>query len=237
MRTAHIVFTSLVVVTVSFAFDEARAQSEKSAIPASATRREADLTNSRVYIKVLSSTRLGHDHGVAGQLESGWVKPGDGGTLVFAMRTFVTDTPDARKYVGLTAPIKAADQKKSSSNMVGPEVLDVKRYPRATFEIKTFDAAEGQTTGAPGVYDLAGTFTLHGVSRPLNLKARLEATTDPSVSRLRGSFSILQSQFGITPYSALGGLVGVEDKLDIHGEFVFRTPEVQAASSAPKVAR
>lgn len=210
---------------------------KKAPTPVQPTKLDADLDNSRVYIKVTSGSRLGHDHGVAGKLESGWVKPGAGGQLVFAMRTFITDTPDARRYVGLTAPIKAADQQKSSSNMLGSDVLYVQKFPRATFDIKSFEPAEGQATGAPGMYQLGGTFTLHGVSRPLAIRAKLEPTTDPAVTRLRGSFAIKQTQYGITPYSALGGLVSIEDKLDIWGEFVLRTPVAQADASAPKVTR
>ncbi len=202
-----------------------------------AEKLQVDLVNSRVYIKVTSSTRLGHDHGVVGHLESGTATPGSGGKLVFAMKTFITDTAEARRYVGLNAPIKAADQKKSSENMLGADVLNVDRFPGATFEIKTFDPAEGQAVGAAGLYNLAGTFTLHGVAQPLKLGAKLEPTSDPAVTRLRGSFTILQSQFGITPYSALGGLVGIEDKLKIWGEFVLRTPGARADAATPRVTR
>jgi YceI-like domain len=225
---------------LSFASGPAHGQTQaakKTATPALPAKMEADLDSSRVYIKVTSGSRLGHDHGVAGKLESGWVKPGTNGQLVFAMRTFITDTPEARKYVGLTAPIKAADQQKSSANMLGVDVLNVQRYAHATFDIKSFDPAEGQAAGAPGLYQLGGTFTLHGVARPLALRAKLEPTTDPTVSRLRGSFAIKQSAYGITPYSALGGMVSIEDKLDIWGDFVLRTPAPQAAASAPKVTR
>ena len=214
---------------------QAQTQAAKTPTPVLSTKLEADLENSRVYIKVTSGSRLGHDHGVSGKLESSWVKPGSGGKLVFAMRSFITDTPDARKYVGLTAPIKMADQKKSSSNMLGSDVLDVQKHPLATYEITSFEPTEGQAAGAPGPYKLAGTFTLHGVSRVLTINAKLEPTTDPSVSRLRGSFAILQSQFGITPYSALGGMVSIQDKLDIWAEIVLRTPVVQANASTPKV--
>jgi len=184
---------------------------------------DADIANSRVFIKVTSGTRLGHDHGVSGRLESGWLAPGSGGKLVFAMKTFITDTSEARQYVGLTAPIKPADQMKSSSNMLGPNVLHVQRHPRATFDVDTFAPAEGQAPGAPGLYKLGGTFTLHGVGRPLALMAKLEPPSGPAgLSRLRGSFAIRQSEFGITPYSALGGMLSIEDKLDVWGEFVLR---------------
>jgi hypothetical protein len=194
----------------------------------------ADVDRSRVYIKVSSASRLGHDHGVSGHLESGWLTPGSGGRLVFAMKTFITDSPDAREFVGLSAAVKPADQKKSSSNMLGPDVLDVERYPRATFDIQGFEPLERQAVGEPGAYKLRGTFTLHGVSRPIAVNAKLEPTKDPRVSRLRGSFAIRQSQFGITPYSALAGLVSIQDKLDIWGELILRQPVATANTSGAK---
>lgn len=235
MAAAFLVFAA--ASTAASGRVQAQAQARTVPTPAQAMRFAADLENSRVYLKVTSSSRLGHDHGVAGRLESGWVEPGRGGELVFAMRTFITDTPDARRYVGLTAPVKPADQRKSTANMLGPDVLDVQRYPRATFKIDAVDPVEGQALGAPGVYQLVGTFTLHGVSRPLALRAKLEPTTDTAVSWLRGSFTINQTQFGIRPYSALGGMVGIEDRLDIWGEFVLRPSVARANASGARVTR
>ncbi len=205
--------------------------------PTKAGRMEADLEASRVFIKVTSGSRLGHDHGVIGRLESGWIAPGTGGELVFAMKTFVTDTPEARKFVGLTAPIKAADREKSCSNMLSADVLDVAHYPKATFKIDSFRPTGKQAAGAPGDYRLTGSFTLHGTTRPLTIDAKLEPGGAPGTSRLRGAFSILQTEFGIQPYSALGGLVSIEDKLDIWGEFVVRNAASQAKGTAPKVVR
>src|SRR4051812_12564587 len=62
---------------------------------------EVDTGASRVYIKVGITTKLGHEHGVEGNLKSGKLKPGDGGELIFDMTSFMADTPEARKRVGL----------------------------------------------------------------------------------------------------------------------------------------
>jgi hypothetical protein len=200
--------------------------------PAQAVRLEADLAESRVYIKVATSTRLGHDHGVVGRLESGQVTLGQNGELVFAMKTFITDTPEARKYVGLTAPVKPADQQKSTANMLGPDVLDVQKYPRATFKIMSCQPMDGQAAGAAGGYQVNGTFTLHGVSRPLSFAAKVEPTSDVSACRVSGVFAINQSGFGIRPYTALGGLVGIQDRLEIWGDFVMKPATSPPGTSA-----
>ena len=208
-------------------------------IPATAqpARLDADLSLSKIYIKVASSTRLGHDHGVVGQLQSGWVVLGTGGELVFAMKTLITDTPEARQYVGLKSTVKDSDQKKSTSNMLGPEVLNVQKYPLATFKIDSCEPADGQSPGGTGNYKVSGTFTLRGASQPLAFNARVEPTSDPSASRVSGVFAIKQTAYGITPYSAIGGLVGIEDRLDIWGDFIMRASTTASKPSIPKVKR
>src|SRR5690242_21894851 len=87
--------------------------------------------SSRVYIKVTSATRLGHNHGVEGRLASGEVVLGGPGTLVFDMTSFTADTPQARQYVGLPDQLSASDAAKVNANMRGGDVLDVGRYPQA----------------------------------------------------------------------------------------------------------
>lgn len=190
-------------------------------VNASTDKLNADLSASRVYIKVTSSTRLGHDHGVVGKLVSGSVQLGADGELVFDMRSFITDTLEARRYVGLTSPIKPADQQKSTANMLGPNVLDVAKYPTATFKIKSCVPADGQAVGGSGYYMINGDFVLHGTSRNLNFKALVEPATNGHATHVRGAFAILQTSYGIQPYTALGGLVGIEDKLEIWGDFMM----------------
>ena len=63
---------------------------------------------------------------------------------------------------------------------------------------------------------LKGEFVLHGQSQPLTVEARVERKD--GLSHLRGEFTILQSDFGITPYKAALGTVGVADELKIWGD-------------------
>jgi hypothetical protein len=44
---------------------------------------------------------------------------------------------------------------------------------------------------------------------------------------LRGNFTILQSDFGITPYKAALGAVGVADELKIWGDIWIATEETK----------
>jgi polyisoprenoid-binding protein YceI len=182
---------------------------------------EIDPQLSRVYIRV-GKTGLGHPHGVEGRLASGHLFLGatqNAGDLVFDMRTFIADTPAARARVGLEGDTDAATQKKVNANMRGPDVLDVESFPQARFRITSATPRRATQPGEPPVYDLVGQFTLQGVTRPLRFEAVV--TSEKGRSGVAGRFSIKQTDFGITPYTAALGAVGVADTLEIWGDLWF----------------
>jgi polyisoprenoid-binding protein YceI len=183
---------------------------------------EVDKNASRVYIRVDRTNRLGHNHGVEGMLTSGSVTPGATGKLEFDMTTFVADTAQARKYVGVDGTVPAADARKVNDNMRGTEVLDVARFPAATLTIASFNPADRQPIGNAGRYLIDGQFTLHGVTRQIQILTELAGTNTPGVVSLKGWFKIKQTDFGMKPFAAVGGAVGVEDTLTIYGDLVLR---------------
>ncbi len=161
-----------------------------------------DVNNSRVLVKV-GAAGLGHVHGVSGRLASGRLVLGGRGELRFDMKTFAADLPEVRTALGLTKAVPASDQKSATNNMLGRDVLDVARFPTATFLIDSTTPMDKQTPGKPGRYRLEGVFTLHGVKRPLAVDVVLEPTNNPAFLRIRGTFSILQTQSsGITASAA-----------------------------------
>lgn len=192
---------------------------------------------SRVYIKLTSATRLGHDHGVVGRLSSGEVALGGSGDLRFDMKTFVSDRPEARKYVGLESEVSASDARKTTETMQGPDVLNVKRFPTARYAFRSARPLDGQSAGEPGRYQLDGDFTLHGRTLRVPLTAVVEKTATPGLLRMRCDFAIQQTQYGMTPYSALGGLVGVNDRLEIWGDLILQPGESEASSDSSKRTR
>lgn len=179
---------------------------------------KTDLKTSRVYVLV-DKVRLGHRHGVEGQLKSGTLKldaKSDAGQLVFDMTTFKADTDGARKQVGLEGETDADTQEKVNDNLLGPKVLDVKEFPTATFEIQSSLATGKKSADKHPLYELKGDFTLHGKTVPLSVVA--EARPGEKSTHLSGKFKILQSEYGIKPYSAAFGAVAVADELTIWGE-------------------
>ena len=203
----------LLAVNLSVLCFSANAQTEPSAAIT-----KIDLKTSRVYVLV-DKTGLGHQHGVAGRLQGGKLNLGartKAGQIVFDMASFVADTEEARKYVGLEGKTDAATKKKVNDNMRGPDVLNVMKYPNATFDIDSaIETGKASSSGNP-LYELKGSFTLHGVIRPLTVIA--EVVSGDQSTHVRGQFKVLQSQFGMKPYAAALGAVGVADELTIWGE-------------------
>jgi polyisoprenoid-binding protein YceI len=198
------------------------ARAERQAAPGAATY-EVDAGASRVYVKVGTATRLGHEHGVEGKLKSGKLALGGGGELVFDMASFTADTADARKRVGLDKKkVSANEARKVTETMRGADVLNVARYPTATYRIDSIAPLDKQAAGQPGAYQVEGRFILHGIEKKLPFKAKVERGDRAGLLRMSGTFTIKQTDYGIKPYSAAGGLAKVADELEIAGDLVLK---------------
>lgn len=178
------------------------------------------LEGSRVFVHV-GKVGLGHEHAVVGQLVSGHLRLDaavDAGELVFDMRSFVADTEEARKYIGLEGTTDEDTQQKVNANMLGPAVLNVQKYPTAKFVVKKVTRlAKPSRRGKPQL-QLDGDFTLHQVTHPIQVIAEADSDDQEGWIRLRGNFSIFQSSYGIKPFSKAFGAIGVADELTIHGD-------------------
>ncbi len=173
---------------------------------------------SRAYVFV-GKTGLGHEHAVVGQVKQGAIHLGGSGSpgeIVFAMDTFLADTDAARKHIGLEGAKDASTQQQVTANMLGADVLDVRRFPTATFTIQAVHPVQQPSRRGLPQYQLEGDFTLHGVTRPIRVVADVEEAD--GWLHVRGGFSIQQTQYGITPYTKAFGAVGVTDRLDIWGD-------------------
>jgi polyisoprenoid-binding protein YceI len=184
---------------------------------------EVDAKASRVYIKVGTATRLGHAHGVEGNLKSGKVVFGDKGELVFDMASLTADTAEARKYVGLgKKKVSQNEAKKVTQAMRGADVLDVEKHPTATFSISALKPLDKQAAGEAGAYQVEGTFSLHGTDNKIQFKANVEKADKEGQLKATGTFTIKQTEYSIKPYSAAGGLAKVADELEISGYLILK---------------
>jgi len=180
---------------------------------------DIDPVASRIYVRV-GKRRLGHEHGVEGLVKSGHLNLAateNVGEIVFDTKSFKADSDAARKFVGLESTTDADEQVEVTKTMTGKGVLDVAKYPTATFTVTTCKRVVEETADGNPSYELKGDFNLHGKQQPLAFTASIVETKDGK-QRLSGKFTIKQTDYGITPYSAVGGLVAVTDELKISGE-------------------
>lgn len=186
--------------------------------PQSPAPGDVNLEFSRVYIFVDKSGLVGHEHAVEGRLKSGslYTQEPRSGTIVFDMTTFDADGENARKALRLSGTTDAATRSKVNENMLGVEILNVKKYPEAKLENAVLTAT-GKTTGRRlPEYQLEGDFTLHSTRRHIVIPCDIEVQN--GWHHVRGSFKILQSDYGIKPFSKMLGAVGVKDEIIITGD-------------------
>jgi polyisoprenoid-binding protein YceI len=78
-------------------------------------------------------------------------------------------------------------------------------------------------SGASAGGAIEGTVTFRGASRPLRLQV-----TSPGPGHFRGSATLRQTDFGITPYSGFLGALKLKDEVAV--EFDIRVKEIQNGS-------
>jgi polyisoprenoid-binding protein YceI len=91
------------------------------------------------------------------------------------------------------------------------EVLESDSFPNIVYECSRLSASktgEGQYWVA-----LNGDLTLHGVTRPQSVSARVWLNGD--ALRAAGDFSIRQSDYQLRPVSAIGGAVKLKDEIKL----------------------
>ncbi len=181
------------------------------------TAGDINLAASRVYIFV-DKTGFGHQHGVEGRLREGrlFLSGRRAGRLVFDMLSFRADTPLARRSVGLKGEIDEKTQQDVTDTMLGPDILDVKRFPVASFEVESFQLLERPDRRGRPQYRLEGEFRLHGAKRPLRFAA--EGFEERGHLHIKGNFHLKQTDYKIPPYRKALGTVGVADVLTVYGD-------------------
>ena len=156
----------------------------------------------------------GHEHEVVARA-SGTVVA-DPADLARSSVTLAFDAASLQVVAGPNEP--ANDVPKVQAVMIGPEVLDVSRFPSITFRSHS---VTGKSVSA-GVWDVqvTGDFDLHGVKRPLTLPLRVELSEQGLTAT--GKTMLRQTDFGMKPVSAGGGTVKVKNELGVDFKIVAR---------------
>ena len=167
---------------------------------------EIDPARSLVVVEVRragSLARLGHDHVVASHDLRGYLAPDERRADLYARLDRLTvDEPKLRAQAGFDTQPTAEDIAGTRRNMLD-RVLDAEAHPYALIAV----------TRKAGTSDLDVAITLHGVTRHMPVEAAIESNAGDYM--VTGTLAFDQSDFGIRPFSLLGGALAVADRLHL----------------------
>jgi hypothetical protein len=165
-----------------------------------------DTSNSSLTILVYKSglfSAFADNHVIKASLAGGSVSEESSPRVELAIRAADLKVLDP----GLSAERRGEVQ----TRMLGPEVLDVTRFPDISFTSTTIEPAGNDR------WTVAGQLTLHGQTRAITFPvSRLNG-------RYRGEAAIKQRDFGIQPITIAGGTVKVKDEVKIQFDIAIPT--------------
>lgn len=191
-------------------------------LPADADRFVVDPDASEIRLLVYRAgplARFGHNHvitgRVRGEIRAGRDAAGSGFLLQVSAESFVVDSPAARAEEGeeFSAEVSTQAREATRDNMLGTDVLDGVNHP--LIEIGSLAIAGPRWN--PTVIARA---KLRGATRDLRFPAAVFEQGDALA--VIASFRIRQSDFGITPFTTLGGGLQVRDAIDIRVRVLAR---------------
>jgi polyisoprenoid-binding protein YceI len=155
----------------------------------------------RTYRSGLAA-QAGHDLTIDVTRWSGELDDPAGGAPGALDATIDLTSLDIREGRGGIKPLSDRDRRDITGQ--ARKQLDTGHYPEASY------AATGFTRGDAGGGAIDGTLTLHGQSQPLRLE--VSKTGD---GQYRATATVVQSQFGIKPYSGMFGALKLRDAVDV----------------------
>jgi len=170
----------------------------------SAQTKAIDVNKSSLKIHVFKSgafSAFAHDHEIQAPLEEGKIEEGSAPASV-QLRV------DSRKMRVLDPDIPTDKRSEIQQTMQGASVLDVEKFPEISYQSTTV------TSRGENHWEVRGELTLHGQKQPVALQVSLQD------GHYRGSASLKQTAFGMTPVSIAGGTIKVKDEVKIEFDIV-----------------
>jgi polyisoprenoid-binding protein YceI len=193
-----------------------------AAIPADTTRFVVDAQASEIRLPVYRAgplARFGHNHVIRGRVR-GEIRVAEraadsGFRLEIPVESFSVDAAVARAEEGEEFADEVSEQARRATreNMIGNDVLDAQRSPL----IEIISVALAGPRWNPTVL---ARVKLRGVASELRFPAAVFRQGD--LLTVVASFQIRQSDFGLTPFSTLGGGLRVRDAVDVRIRLVAR---------------
>ena len=155
--------------------------------------------------------RLGHDHvilapGIAGYALLDAERPqASRADLAIDLNALMVDAPELRAVYQLETHPSESDIQGTTKNM-SEHVLQTATWPEAFVQVMGIESLEGETR-------CTASLTLKGTTK--SFPTTIIVHRDEDVLSVRGSFDLNQSDYGIKPFSVLGGALSVQDRVEI----------------------
>jgi|SRR5215469_1871190 len=166
--------------------------------------REIDGLHSTITVRVFKSgflSAFAHDHEIQAPIQSGQVK--ESGNLSVELRI------DARKLRVLDPDASDSTRAQIQKTMEGRQVLDAERYYEIHFR------STGVEPKSAEHWLVTGNLDLHGQTHPVTV----DVTFRDGI--YKGSGTLKQTAFGITPVTIAGGTVKVKDDVKLEFEIAL----------------
>jgi len=118
------------------------------------------------------------------------------------------DSFEVREGRGGIKPLTDADRADIRKTIRG--LLDTARYPAITFESTRLGGAQQDVS-------VNGQLTIRDATRPVTVRGNIDESLGGE-PRLRATAQLVQSQWGIKPYSAFLGALKLRDAIDVEVE-------------------
>ncbi|MDT9001836.1 YceI family protein [Paucibacter sp. APW11] len=182
-----------------------------------------------------TAARLGHNHVLTAPEFEGWLQlPGSGlagasFALSFPLARLRLDDPAERARLGeaFASTLTPEDVAATRANMLGPRLLDAARHPLLQLHSLQI-VGEGEQLAA------LVQISWHGQQHQqwLAMQARQSGSEPAAPWQVRGQLVLLQSDFGITPFSVLGGLLAMQDAVTVEFEIQLKSADRPLGRSA-----
>jgi polyisoprenoid-binding protein YceI len=179
-----------------------------------------DSQQSRVFMRTGRDGPMksaGHDHVIASVDVEGLVLVSDDpgksrADLRLPLQQLVVDDPAYREKFGLEPELPESAIEGTTNNMQD-KVLESNLFPWATASVRLLSIHEAQA-------ELDVTVNVHGTSLDYTVPADLDI--GPDAMTVSGSMTVQHGDFGLTPFSAAGGLLRVAEDIEIVFEIKAR---------------
>ncbi|MGE5286100.1 MAG: YceI family protein [Micromonosporaceae bacterium] len=121
------------------------------------------------------------------------------------------DSFEVREGTGGVKPLTDADRADIKNTLRG-KILNTSEHPTITFVSR-------QVSGTAESFRIDGDLTIVGVIQPVTVEGRL------AEGRARGSAVIVQSRWGIRPYSAFLGALKLRDEVEVQFDIDLTTDQ------------